>query len=240
MYIDGKIYLVDGGKITQYEPARPSTAGRPTRRGDKLLRPTAPFYTRLAADNPAQDQGNFYAYDGLEPAHRRVQEDRRHRRRPVHGPGEHAVVHGPQAACSSPTGASGANPTLYWTESGNLMSASLTPAGSTRRRRDPSGLRARPASAESGLGGSPRLRSARPRRPRPGEQALSPTARRRGAEWDNPPMAESLAEVVVESVRVHMLSSQHVVLLKETERERYLRSGSGRGRPTPSPRGFRA
>jgi bifunctional DNase/RNase len=35
-------------------------------------------------------------------------------------------------------------------------------------------------------------------------------------------MPESLAEVVVESVRVHMLSSQHVVLLKETERERYL------------------
>lgn len=35
-------------------------------------------------------------------------------------------------------------------------------------------------------------------------------------------MAESLAEVVVESVRVHMLSSQHVVLLKETDRERYL------------------
>jgi bifunctional DNase/RNase len=35
-------------------------------------------------------------------------------------------------------------------------------------------------------------------------------------------MPDSLAEVVVESVRVHMLSSQHVVLLKETERERYL------------------
>jgi bifunctional DNase/RNase len=35
-------------------------------------------------------------------------------------------------------------------------------------------------------------------------------------------MAELLSEVVVESVRVHMLSSQHVVLLKETERERYL------------------
>jgi bifunctional DNase/RNase len=35
-------------------------------------------------------------------------------------------------------------------------------------------------------------------------------------------MAEPLVEVVVESVRVHMLSSQHVVLLKETERERYL------------------
>lgn len=35
-------------------------------------------------------------------------------------------------------------------------------------------------------------------------------------------MAEGLIEVVVESVRVHMLSSQHVVILKETERERYL------------------
>jgi bifunctional DNase/RNase len=35
-------------------------------------------------------------------------------------------------------------------------------------------------------------------------------------------MAEPLAEVVVESVRVHVLSSQHVVLLKQTERERYL------------------
>ncbi len=31
-----------------------------------------------------------------------------------------------------------------------------------------------------------------------------------------------LIEVVVESVRVHMLSSQHVVILKETERDRYL------------------
>src|SRR6478735_11274689 len=31
-----------------------------------------------------------------------------------------------------------------------------------------------------------------------------------------------LIEMVVESVRVHMLSSQHVVILKESERERYL------------------
>jgi bifunctional DNase/RNase len=31
-----------------------------------------------------------------------------------------------------------------------------------------------------------------------------------------------LVEMVVESVRVHMLSSRHVVILKETERERYL------------------
>jgi uncharacterized protein len=31
-----------------------------------------------------------------------------------------------------------------------------------------------------------------------------------------------LHEMVVESVRVHMLSSQHVVILRDTERERYL------------------
>ena len=31
-----------------------------------------------------------------------------------------------------------------------------------------------------------------------------------------------LVEMIVESVRVHMLSSQHVVILKESDRERYL------------------
>jgi bifunctional DNase/RNase len=35
-------------------------------------------------------------------------------------------------------------------------------------------------------------------------------------------MAGSRIEVVVESVRVHMLSSQHVVILKEIGRDRYL------------------
>ncbi len=35
-------------------------------------------------------------------------------------------------------------------------------------------------------------------------------------------MPAGMREMVVESVRVHMLSSQHVVILKETGRERYL------------------
>lgn len=35
-------------------------------------------------------------------------------------------------------------------------------------------------------------------------------------------MDDSLIEMVVESVRVHMLSSRHVVILKETARDRYL------------------
>ena len=34
--------------------------------------------------------------------------------------------------------------------------------------------------------------------------------------------SDGLSEMVVESVRVHMLSSQHVVILKEVGRERYL------------------
>ena len=49
-----------------------------------------------------------------------------------------------------------------------------------------------------------------------------------GPAWDNPamaseePAANGLVEMVVESVRVHMLSSRHVVILKENERDRYL------------------
>jgi hypothetical protein len=35
-------------------------------------------------------------------------------------------------------------------------------------------------------------------------------------------MTDGFVEMVVESVRVHMLSSRHVVILKETDRDRYL------------------
>src|SRR5439155_23523800 len=54
-------------------------------------------------------------------------------------------------------------------------------------------------------------------------------ARPAGSAWDNPAMASEdpsdrngLVEMVVESVRVHMLSSRHVVILKESEHDRYL------------------
>src|ERR671939_1863052 len=39
---------------------------------------------------------------------------------------------------------------------------------------------------------------------------------------EEPRARDGLVEMVVESVRVHMLSSRHVVILKETDRERYL------------------
>ena len=35
-------------------------------------------------------------------------------------------------------------------------------------------------------------------------------------------MPEGLVEMVVESVRVHMMSSQHVVILRDTGHDRYL------------------
>ena len=48
-------------------------------------------------------------------------------------------------------------------------------------------------------------------------------------------MDDGLVEMVVESVRVHMLSSRHVVILKDTARDRYLPVWiSPRGRPAPS------
>ena len=39
---------------------------------------------------------------------------------------------------------------------------------------------------------------------------------------EEPPAPTGLIEMVVESVRVHMLSSRHVVILKETDHDRYL------------------
>src|SRR5664279_3443700 len=45
---------------------------------------------------------------------------------------------------------------------------------------------------------------------------------RGGRRWDNPAMVGRLIEMSVESVRVHMLSTQHVVILREMERDRYL------------------
>src|SRR5216117_3915977 len=57
----------------------------------------------------------------------------------------------------------------------------------------------------------------------------APSDRSTSSAWDNPAMASEepearngLVEMVVESVRVHMLSSRHVVILKETDHDRYL------------------
>ena len=58
--------------------------------------------------------------------------------------------------------------------------------------------------------------------------------------WDNRRHGARLVEMVVESVRVHMLSNRHVVILKETDGDRYLPIWIGPGRRARSRCGSRA
>ena len=126
MYVDGKVYLVDKGQITQYELGEVVKTWKPGSPGDQLLRPNGPVYTRLTADNSAQDQGTFYAYDGL---NRRIVAFKK-----VDGSivGQYVVPadspwFSAVAGMFVTTAADGTNPVLYWTEGGSLMRASLNP-----------------------------------------------------------------------------------------------------------------
>jgi len=137
MYVDGKIYLVDQGKIVQYElgqAGRGWTVDDPPDTKAGLLRPKAPVYKRLTADDSAQDVGTFYAYDST---NRRVVAFKKSDGSVI---GQY-IVPPTMNWFSALTGmfvipASGnAPPILYWTEGSNLMRASLSlqsgaPAGS--------------------------------------------------------------------------------------------------------------
>src|SRR5450759_479353 len=131
MYIDGKIYLVDGGNIVQYELGQAGhgwSVDVPADTKDGLLRPHAPKYTRLTADNSAQDQGTFYAYDG--PS-RRVVAFKKSDGTIV---GQYIVPptmnwFSALTGMSVVPGVGTASPTLYWTEGSNLMRAYLGPPG---------------------------------------------------------------------------------------------------------------
>ena len=71
--------------------------------------------------------------------------------------------------------------------------------------------------------GSPARFAGRRRVGRWREVTRGPASRRRARRpWDNRVMDGDLVEMVVESVRVHMLSSRHVVILKDAARDRYL------------------
>jgi hypothetical protein len=132
MYIDGKIYLVQGGKITQYELGQAkgwSVDPPPDSIGTAAIRPL-PVYKHLASDDPAQDKGNFYAYD---VKNKRIVEFLK---------SDGSVIAQFMVPDNTPwftalTGmfvvpaGSGTSPTLYWTEGSSLMKASLTPAGTT-------------------------------------------------------------------------------------------------------------
>jgi len=153
MYVDGKVYLVDKGQIIQWELGQKVTGWSPDppgvrsgeKDGDVLLRPKAPVYTRLTADNPNQDQGTFYAYDGL---NRRIVAFKK-----SDGTffGQYMVP--PTMPWLSAlkglfvtTGTGGTNPTLYWIESGSLMRASLNPS-STPTSQASSSLKPSPSSS---------------------------------------------------------------------------------------------
>ncbi len=126
MYVDGKIYLVAGGTITQYVLGQAVKGWTVDKLPDTLIRPQAPFYKRLTADDPAQDQGTFYAYDNQ---NRRVVAIKK---------SDGSIVGQYMVPATTPwftaltgmfvtTDTGGINPTLYWTEAGNLMKASLNP-----------------------------------------------------------------------------------------------------------------
>jgi hypothetical protein len=147
MYVDGKIYLVDGGKITQYELGQTRPNWSVDTPADVELRPLAPVYKRLTADNPAQDLGTFYAYDST---NRRVVAFKKSDGTIV---GQYIVP---------PTmnwftaltgmfvvpGVGTASPTLYWTEGSNLMRAYLGPQGQAPTAS--SSPSANPSSSQSG------------------------------------------------------------------------------------------
>ena len=62
MYVDGHIFLVDRGKITRHSLGQ-ADSWAPALPAGSAAEPNAPYYTHLAADDPSQDRGTFYAYD---------------------------------------------------------------------------------------------------------------------------------------------------------------------------------
>ena len=127
MYIDGKVYLVDKGKVTQYYLGQAVHGWSVDPLPDTLIRPQAPFYKYVTADNPKLDEGTFYAYDN---ASRRIVAFKK----------SDGSIQGQYMVPSDTPwfsalnglfvipGSGGADPTLYWIESGSLMKATLTPS----------------------------------------------------------------------------------------------------------------
>jgi hypothetical protein len=142
MFIDGSIYLVEKGTISRYDNQMPTHGWSAKAPGDTILRPAGPIYSHITADNSGQDLGNLYAYDGV---NRRIVVISKNNGSFV---GQYMVQTGSQrltalrsmVVLSAPSGASH----IYWVESGDLMSASITTAASATS----------PAPSGSGASGS--------------------------------------------------------------------------------------
>jgi LysM repeat protein len=121
IYIDGDVYLVSAGKITKYRLGLAVDGWSPANLPGRGL---APYYTRLVADNSAPGEGTFYAYDSTNKQIVAFSKaDGKYIARY-----EAPIKTGLLTALTDmfvTTGANDWTPMLYWTEGGNLMSASL-------------------------------------------------------------------------------------------------------------------
>jgi len=143
MYIDGSLYLLDNGVVERFDSGQAIRGWTADPPGDTIIRPNAPFYTAIAADNPIADQGNLYAYDGLG---RRVVSFTK-----SNGTYVQEYILPPNSPYFSAlkemfiqTGLNGSNPTLFWIESGNLLRAPLTQPSAAGASPSPSGPAATP------------------------------------------------------------------------------------------------
>jgi hypothetical protein len=141
MYVDGHIFLVSHGKVIRHSLGQ-ADSWAPALPARSAAEPNDPYYTRLAADNPGQDRGTFYAFD------------RANRRLVAFGKVDGSFV-GQYVVQGSPyltdvrgmfavAGSNATAPVLYWTEGGNLMSAALRPQAPSA-----------PEAANGGSGGAP-------------------------------------------------------------------------------------
>jgi hypothetical protein len=126
IYIDGSVYLTDAGVIERFDSGQAIRGWTADPPGDTVIRPDPPFYTKLSADTVVKDQGNVYAYDGKG---RRVVAISKSKGLYI----QEWVVpdESPYFAALKGmfvrVGAGGADPTLFWIEGSNLMSAALAP-----------------------------------------------------------------------------------------------------------------
>ena len=240
MLIDGDIYLAQGGKVSLVVGRSNWKTGA---LGDDMLHPTAD-YTAIASSSHAVGtgtalrildddlgSGTLYAYD--RDAARIVAFNKDN--------GDYQVQYRLANGDASWGGMRGLLPRAGRRLRRRPRSSGSAPAASASRRSWPCPTR---RSGRSRRARRPRpARHRAPSRPSANDQAqadeeavtraagpaASPPARRlrrprraAASAWDNPAMSGPLVEMVVESVRVHMLSSNHVVILKEADQERYL------------------
>jgi hypothetical protein len=123
MYVDGHVFLVEWGRILRYDAGYyvPGWSTQPPSGSG------SPFYMKLTAQNSAPDVGLFYAYD---QTGRRIVAFNKWLGKVS---AEYTVATG-TGLLQSLTGmfvaaAADGGQTIYWTEGGSLMSASLIGAG---------------------------------------------------------------------------------------------------------------